>query len=442
MPKTLLLADDSLTIQKVVGITFAGEDIDLVTVDNGDDALRRAREVRPDLILADVTMPGLDGYELCQAVKRDPELASTPVLLLSGTFETFDGERARAVGASGHITKPFEAQALVSRVNALLEQPPEPRPVARLPEPGPDTLARMDDDSLPRPVAPRPGAGPPPERYGDSLERPLEFASPGPDPPMEAPTPPAAPDAGPPTPRAPGPPRPLDLPPLNPPPGFEASPEVDPLGLDEPVARPAGPAPPAPQTSPSSQDPALARTALFRGPGPTPERAPQPPAPAPPVSTEPDIPWVEPLDAPPRAEGAKDLPDADMLFEEPDLPPPDAPLVPDPLEAEAALSALDPTEPPVPAADLIEPEPLPRAAPSVPPQTAGETTAPVVVDREALREALEKVAWEAFGTMSEQVVREVVRRVEAIAWESIPAVAERLVREEIARMKGAGKPPR
>ena len=65
MPKTVLLADDSVTIQKVVGITFANEDIDLVTVDNGDEALARSREIRPDLIMADIGMPGLTGYELC-----------------------------------------------------------------------------------------------------------------------------------------------------------------------------------------------------------------------------------------------------------------------------------------------------------------------------------------------------------------------------------------
>ena len=86
MPKTLLLADDSVTIQKVVGITFANEDVELVTVDNGDDALVRAREVQPDIVLADVSMPGLNGYALCAELKRDPGLQRIPVLLLTGTL--------------------------------------------------------------------------------------------------------------------------------------------------------------------------------------------------------------------------------------------------------------------------------------------------------------------------------------------------------------------
>ncbi len=120
MPKTLLLADDSVTIQKVVGLSFASEDVTLITVSNGDDALIRAREVRPDLVLADVVMPGKNGYEVCEAIKGDPALRHIPVLLLTGTFEAFDQERARRAGADGHVTKPFEAQALVQQVKDLM----------------------------------------------------------------------------------------------------------------------------------------------------------------------------------------------------------------------------------------------------------------------------------------------------------------------------------
>ena len=86
MPRTLLLADDSVTIQKVVGISFASEDVALITVDNGDDAIARARELRPDIVLADVVMPGKSGYEVCEAIKSDPDLQHIPVLLLTGTF--------------------------------------------------------------------------------------------------------------------------------------------------------------------------------------------------------------------------------------------------------------------------------------------------------------------------------------------------------------------
>jgi len=119
MPKTLLLADDSVTIQKVVGITFANEDVELVTVDNGDDALVRARQVKPDLVLADIGMPGLNGYELCGAIRRDPQLGHIPVLLLTGTFETYDEEKAREAGAAAYLAKPYSPRELLQMIRQL-----------------------------------------------------------------------------------------------------------------------------------------------------------------------------------------------------------------------------------------------------------------------------------------------------------------------------------
>ena len=126
MSKKLLLADDSITIQKVIGITFANEDYELIVVDNGDAALEKARSEIPDLILADVFMPGKNGYELCAAVRQDPTLRGVPVLLLTGTFEPFDENKARAAGADSWIAKPFESQALIDRVEELLARPQQP----------------------------------------------------------------------------------------------------------------------------------------------------------------------------------------------------------------------------------------------------------------------------------------------------------------------------
>jgi CheY-like chemotaxis protein len=120
MPKTLLLADDSITIQKVVGITLSGELYTVTSVDNGEDAIAKAREIRPDLVLADVVMPRKNGYEVCETIKNDPALKHIPVLLLAGTFEAFDEGRARAARADGHIAKPFESQALMTKVADLI----------------------------------------------------------------------------------------------------------------------------------------------------------------------------------------------------------------------------------------------------------------------------------------------------------------------------------
>ena len=119
MPKTILLADDSITIQKVVGITFASEDFQVTAVDDGEAALARARELLPDVILADVVMPRRNGYELCEAVKSDPALRHIPVLLLAGTFEAFDEVRARGAHADGHLSKPFDSLALINKVIEL-----------------------------------------------------------------------------------------------------------------------------------------------------------------------------------------------------------------------------------------------------------------------------------------------------------------------------------
>jgi len=189
MPKTLLLADDSVTIQKVVGISFASEDITLVTVDNGDDAIARAKSSKPDLILADVVMPGRNGYEVCEAVKADPELAHIPVLLLTGTFEAFDEARAASAGAAGHVSKPFEAQTLVDQVKRLLAESPAPRPAAQpaaAPTPAPTatptaapTAAPTASEAVaasprPAPVA-DPASSAPPAPPAASLEDSFDF---------------------------------------------------------------------------------------------------------------------------------------------------------------------------------------------------------------------------------------------------------------------------
>lgn len=137
MPRTILLADDSVTIQKVVELTFLDEDFRVVSFANGSDALARLGELRPDVVLADVHMPGADGYELCAAARA--ALPGVPVLLLVGTFEVFDADRAAQAGAAGHIKKPFDSQELLRRVQELASAAPATEPVAAAPaavEPG------------------------------------------------------------------------------------------------------------------------------------------------------------------------------------------------------------------------------------------------------------------------------------------------------------------
>lgn len=118
----ILLVDDSVTIQKVVELTFSDAEWEVACVGDGAQALPRLREFRPDVVLLDVILPGENGYEICDRIKKEPALAATPVLLLTGTFEPFDRRRAESVGADGHLTKPFESQVLVAKVQDLLRQ--------------------------------------------------------------------------------------------------------------------------------------------------------------------------------------------------------------------------------------------------------------------------------------------------------------------------------
>jgi CheY-like chemotaxis protein len=118
MKKSILLADDSATIRRVVELTFADTDFRVECATTGNEALERFEELRPDVVLADVVMPGPTGYDICQRIKASPR--PVPVLLLAGTFESFDHERARACGADGCLLKPFEARTLVARVRSLV----------------------------------------------------------------------------------------------------------------------------------------------------------------------------------------------------------------------------------------------------------------------------------------------------------------------------------
>jgi CheY-like chemotaxis protein len=151
MPKKILLADDSLTIQKVVELTFSDSDYELVCVSNGERALEKVRENRPDLILADVVMPEKNGYEVCEAIKGDPATSRIPVVLLSGTFEPFDRSRAERIGADAIVSKPFDSQQLLAQVDALVARSPSSSYAAAAPTPIPQTTAAIAIPDLPPP---------------------------------------------------------------------------------------------------------------------------------------------------------------------------------------------------------------------------------------------------------------------------------------------------
>ncbi|MFN0086353.1 MAG: response regulator [Blastocatellia bacterium] len=141
MSYKILLADDSVTVQKIITLTFSDEGVDVLTVNNGDDAIHRLQYLRPALVMADVSIPGKNGYEICEFIRNHSDLRDTPVILLVPAFEPFDEERARRVGADYHLTKPFQSiRTLIATVKSLIEpgqaRPPAPGPpVAEMTQP-------------------------------------------------------------------------------------------------------------------------------------------------------------------------------------------------------------------------------------------------------------------------------------------------------------------
>ncbi|OGW57154.1 MAG: hypothetical protein A2Z09_01875 [Nitrospirae bacterium RBG_16_43_8] len=120
MTRKLLLADDSITIQKVVELVLADEGFEIKAVNNGEAALAAIETFKPDVVLADIEMPKMNGYQLCEKLKAHPLTKNVPVILLSGAFEPLDEELARNVKADSFVIKPFESQELISKINAAL----------------------------------------------------------------------------------------------------------------------------------------------------------------------------------------------------------------------------------------------------------------------------------------------------------------------------------
>lgn len=151
--RKLLLADDSITIQKVVDLTFTDEGVNVLCASNGREAIAALEWFAPDIILADVFMPEMTGYEVCAYVKQNDKFKHIPVMLLVGSFEPFDEEEARRVGANDILTKPFQSiRRLIEKVGLLSSQrPPEEQiPTAELPktEEAPEPVEKLTTAEL------------------------------------------------------------------------------------------------------------------------------------------------------------------------------------------------------------------------------------------------------------------------------------------------------
>jgi len=175
----ILVADDNSNIQRMVGLALKDQGIDVVAVGNGEAAVRKISELRPDLVLADVFMPVRNGYEVCQYVKEDASLAHIPVILLVGAFDPLDEQEAQRVGADGVLKKPFvPPDPLIAMVKAALQ-----RAGVSLTPGGGEKSAEKSATSLPRkaidllPHAPPPAVPTPPPPMPTSPLAGISFSS-------------------------------------------------------------------------------------------------------------------------------------------------------------------------------------------------------------------------------------------------------------------------
>jgi two-component system alkaline phosphatase synthesis response regulator PhoP len=118
----ILVVDDEIYIVHILDFSLGMEGYEVLTALDGEQALEKARAEHPDLIVLDIMMPKLDGYETCKLLKADPATKDIPVILLSAKGRNVDQKVGFEVGANDYITKPFSPRKLVERINALLGQ--------------------------------------------------------------------------------------------------------------------------------------------------------------------------------------------------------------------------------------------------------------------------------------------------------------------------------
>jgi len=436
MAKRILLADDSITIQKVVELTFSDGDYEVTAVNNGAKAIQKLSEMRPDIILSDIIMPEKNGYEVCEFVKSHPEFRTIPVILLTGTFEPFDPDRADKAGCDAVVTKPFESQSLIHKVEELIEESKSQAPTGPA---GPAAPAPSDSFATGTfqphgevfAGAGEPAPAPPPADTPFEQTAPVgetrafprmsfdelqKMAGESAAPPPPPPPPPAPPEPSPWEQSAAPAGETRAFPRMS----FD---ELEKAAAPEPAAPPPPPPPPAPEPTPWDEAPvtggetrAFPRMSFDDLQKMAGEPAP-PPSPVTPPPAEP-TPWEEPL-----ATSGETRAFPRMTFEELEkaaaqAPPP---MPEPPIEPPSWAPPQEPAAP-SPAIEELpftrEPEPKPAEAPAAAAAVPGELT----------DEQIDRIARRVVQLMSEQVVRN-------IAWEVIPDLAETVVKERIRQLE-------
>jgi CheY-like chemotaxis protein len=146
MPVKILLADKSITIQKVVEMLFSGKEYEVTCVSDGDSAFGEASRIVPDVVLADVDLPRIDGYSLAGRLRETAALAKVPVILMLSRDDVYDAMKGKLAGIVDNIAKPFESQDLIGKVKKALSAAPAP---AERPAPPPTSAAAPIPSSKP-----------------------------------------------------------------------------------------------------------------------------------------------------------------------------------------------------------------------------------------------------------------------------------------------------
>ena len=488
MRKKLLLADDSITIQKVVELTFPSDEFEVVTAGNGRLAVEKALAFLPDIVLCDVIMPQLDGYQVCEALRASAQLSKVPILLLNGAFEPYDAERAKSVGALGNVSKPFDPPALVARVKEILNERSTAayeRPSLEADDPGGSADAETVEASIPAATVPHEYTYDESETHPVStIEVPLDVRelaarSLSLDAPVFAPIEPEVLTGEEPADFAETLHGPLDMdaPAVAAEAALEMTPEdahaqaeeIEAIEEIEPVTATGEiEAPPVPMPAPSAEAAAAEEPMEFDTEPEAPEIASAlpptlPPRPAPPASAiaatpvahefsgmhefdpeELDTPVAQTAETVPVSEETTTLP-AELAAPAsapgpqasiglPAAPAPTAVPIPAP-----SLQTTPPAPPPRPPAaaepsafeGLGEPSPAPASLPAAAPGSGTLPSAEVAVPMDMVQQIAQRV----ISQVSERVIRE-------IAWDVIPGLAEKLIRAEIERIKARAESER
>lgn len=439
MPVRILLADKSITIQKVVEMLFSGKEYEVVSVSDGETALSEAGRAAPDVVLADVDLPRLDGYTFSERLKKDPKLAKAPVILMMSRDDVYDAGRGKQAEIIDTIVKPFESQELIGKVKkALLAAPPRGVAAAPQPPPAPPRKAEAAVPPAPAaviapPAAAKPKAAAPADIFDIISEAPTQAD-------VKRAAAPAMEESV-----------------------YEVEPVVEVEEVDEPLGRDVATALPTGAKAVEEMRAGLGLTAKRQEPRPEPEpfeafdlaleaeQQPAPPPKKPVVSAPPPPAQTPPL---PESELRKMAEQAiakmakDVFAK---LPPVQAPSVSDEMlrgmveekvsnMAKEAFAELPAAQPPaLSASDMwsVAEEAVQKIAKEF---FEGRQTAPALqsadmpplsipkISEETVRRGIE----EAVSKIAREVAREVI---EKVAWEVVPELAEQMIRAEIERLK-------